>query len=102
LLAKWFREHGWSDAKRIEANLPGRDIQNMPGLAPEVKARDKLSIPAMIAQARANAGGDLAFGIYRPNGYGPHRIAEWVVFLELADFTELLRASGYSGEKPGS
>jgi hypothetical protein len=36
IVADWFRDHGWPYATAIGAGAPGRDIENMPGLAPVV------------------------------------------------------------------
>ena len=95
LLAEWFNRHGWGEAEAIAASLPGRDIKGMPDLAPEVKATRGLPGVSALKQAKANAGKDLAFVIYRPPGYGEARIAEWLVSLDLDDFTQLLLAAGY-------
>ncbi len=70
----------------------------MPGLAPEVKARDGLSIPAALRQATKNAGADLPFVVYRPNGSGEQSIPDWIAFLRLGDFAQILVENGYGDE----
>src|SRR4051812_5783856 len=90
LLAEWFRSHGWKDAKARPASLPGVDIYDMPGLAPEVKATAGQDFTGALRQAKANAKDDeLPFVIYRPRGYGPEKIGMWVVAFNLKDATWL-------------
>ncbi len=93
LVAEYFRKRGWPDARSSPASIPGRDILYMPGLAPEVKAsNDKnFSMTGSLKQARANAGDDLPFVIYRPRGFGPEKIGDWVVLIDLDWFVTLLR-----------
>lgn len=97
MVAQWFRDHGAPNAKSRPASLPGTDVYDVPGLAIEVKARADESITTWLKQAVKNAGGDLPFVVYRPNGYGPERINEWPVILRLEDFTELLQDAGEIG-----
>lgn len=95
LLAEYYRQNGWPDAEAVAASLPGRDIKNMLGLAPEVKATERESFPAAVRQARANSDGDVPYVIYRPRGYGPERIDEWLVIMRLDDHVMLVREAGY-------
>lgn len=95
LLAEFFRERGWRDAKSRPASLPGTDLYDMPGLAPEVKATKGQDFTGALRQAKANANGALPFVIYRPQGYGPVRIGEWLVVFSLEDATALLQKAGY-------
>lgn len=95
LLAEWFREHGWLNAKSRAASLPGVDVYDMPGLAPEVKATAGQDFTGALRQAKANSQGALPFVIYRPKGYGPERIKDWIVAFTLDDATELLKKAGY-------
>jgi len=94
MLASWFRDHGWYDAKSRPASLPGTDIYDVP-FAPEVKATAGQDFPGALRQAAANANGLLPFVVYRPKGYGPARIGEWIVAFTLADATDLLKKAGY-------
>ncbi len=66
----------------------------MPGLSPEVKATPG-DVTGALLQAIRNAGPGLPFVIWRPNGYGPERIAQWPVILRLEDFTALLIDTGF-------
>lgn len=95
LLAEWFREHGWTEAKSRAASLPGVDVYDMEGLAPEVKATAGQDFTGALRQAHANAKGALPFVVYRPKGYGPERIGKWIVAFDLEDATELLKKAGY-------
>lgn len=94
LTADWFRTHGWPYATSTGAGRCGVDVENMPGLSPEVKATPGDNSGAL-KQAHANRGEGLPFVVWRPNGYGPERIAEWPCLLRLDDLTALLRAAGY-------
>ena len=93
--ADWFGLHGWPFATSTGAGRSGVDIENMPGLAPEVKARNDLNLTGFLKQATKNRGEGLPFVIVRPNGYGETRVGEWAVIFTLADATELLRAAGF-------
>ena len=92
LIAQWFRAHGWPNAKAIEAFLPGADITGMNGYSIEVKATSKGDLLAALRQAIANKTEQCQTPvvIWRPNGYGETRIDEWVVALQLKDFTTLI------------
>ena len=94
LVAAWFAAHGWPYAYSKGAGESGIDVMHMPGLAPEVKAVPGDNTGAL-SQAVRNAGDALPFVVWRPNGYGPERIADWPVFFRLSDATRLLRAAGY-------
>lgn len=90
LLAEWFRNRGWPQAKSRPASLPGTDIYDMPGLAPEVKATAGQDFTGALRQAKANANGAIPFVIYRPKGYGPEKIGQWLVVFDLETATQLL------------
>ncbi len=98
----WFNRNGWPDAWATAASIPGRDLRDMLGLAPEVKASADLDPTGLLRQAVANAGTDLPFGVYRPRGFGPERIGQWVVFIRLEDFTTLLHEAGYGTAEEGA
>lgn len=99
-VAQFFREHGWPFATAVGAGASGRDVDNMPGLAPEVKARRDYNPTAWLKQAAKNGSDDLAFVVHRPDGYGPEKVAHWPVTLTLRDFAELLAAAGYGDGAP--
>lgn len=100
MAAQWFATHGWPFATSKGASEGGRDIENMPGLAPEVKATRDGKLTSALWQAARNAGGDLPFVVWRPDRYGQGQIADWVVALRLEDATRLLRAAGYGDPLP--
>lgn len=95
LLAEWYRLRGWLNAKSRPASLPGVDVYDMLGLAPEVKATAGQDFTGALRQAKANASEDLAYVIYRPKGYGPEKIGQWIVAMTLDDHTQLLKDAGY-------
>lgn len=99
LVAKWFSSHGWPWATSTGAGRSGIDVENMPGLSPEVKATAG-DVTGALLQAIRNAGEGLPFVVWRPNGYGPARIEDWPVITTLAHFTDLLRAAGYGDPLP--
>lgn len=100
LVAGWFRVTGFPWATSKGASEAGIDIENMPGLAPEVKATPG-DVTGALLQARRNAHGAVPFVVWRPNGYGPERIAEWPMIFTLEDGTRLLRQAGYGDPESG-
>lgn len=79
-------------ATPIGAGEQGNDIRNTPGLSPEVKARDAVSLPRALAQARAGGSpDDIPIVIWRHNGQGPSTMDEFTVTMRLADFERLWR-----------
>ena len=91
LLAEWFQARGWPDAKAREASLPGVDVYDMPGWAPEVKATEGQDFTGALRQARANSGDDIPFVVYRPRGYGPEKIGKWVAAMDLEVLTAVMQ-----------
>ena len=93
MVAEWFRGNGWPYAESTGAGRPGSDITGMIGVDLEVKATSRFEPTAWLAQLEARGRtGNLAAGIWRPNGYGPAGIAHWPVILTLEQFTGLLKA----------
>lgn len=90
LVAQWFREHGFERAQSRPASLPGVDITGLTWFAPEVKATAGQDFTGALRQARANAGSKYPLVIYRPKGYGPEKIDDWLVVFSLKDATELM------------
>ena len=98
LIANRWRDNGIAPyAKSAGAGEQGNDILDVPGLAVEIKARDTVTLPAALRQARAGmaADGNLAVPIvvWRHNGQGEAAIGEWTVTLSLADFENLWKAA---------
>lgn len=102
VLATYFRKW-WPGAESVEGASRGRDIKGMPGLAVEVKATSdgSTNLLAALRQAKRNAGDDLSFVVWRPNGFGEERVPEWVAVFTLSDATGLLLDAGY-GDDPDS
>lgn len=99
LAAEYYRQNGWPFATSAGAGRIGRDIENMLGLAPEVKARRGFSPLAWLRQAEVNADGDLPYVLFRPDGMGPASIGRWGILLANDAFTGLLHRAGY-GDLP--
>lgn len=90
----WYSQW-WPDLEVVGSAAPGRDIKRMLGLAPEVKARRDLDLLAWLRQAKRNAAGDIPWVLWRPDGLGEARIAEWPVIMRNDDHVELLLEAGY-------
>jgi hypothetical protein len=81
-------------AKAAGAGEQGSDVQDVPGLKVEIKARDTVSLPAAIRQASLAPGPGVPIVITRHNGQGEAVIDQWTVAMRLVDFEQLwLRAS---------
>lgn len=101
LVALWFREHGWPEARDVAAAVGGADILGVLGWAPEVKARRGFEPLKWIRQAVKNAlPGQYPAVIFRCDGQGEAAVGDWPVLLRLADFTALLHEANY-GERAG-
>jgi hypothetical protein len=66
----------------------------------EVKATRDNPLPAALRQAEKVASGDLPVVIWRPDGYGPERIGQWIAAMRFSDLVELLRSAGYGDGLP--
>jgi hypothetical protein len=101
-VAKFFSEHGWPSCERRGRGYEGRELIGMPGLAPEVKSRRRLDLPAWLRQARRERDGGIPFVVHKPDGVrmGPSEIDIWPMTFPLLEGTYLLRAAGYGGPEP--
>jgi hypothetical protein len=97
VVAEWFRARIWPYAESTGAGRSGIDVTNTPGCSIEVKATPG-DVTGALKQAVRNKGEGLPFVVWRPNGYGPERVAEWPVIFTLADATQLLIAAGYGDD----
>lgn len=89
-LKPWF-----PDAERIAAGLPGHDLKKVGRLAFEVKATTALPLLPALRQVRKRALPDeIPLVIWRPNGYGPERIKQWVAATDLDVLVDLLGKAG--------
>lgn len=95
LAAAGFYHVGWPFVQTVGTSLPGRDLTGMPGLAPEVKARRDFDPVAWLRQARKNAGKDMPFVLWRPDGYGITQVPEWGTLMYAGDHKRLLLEAGY-------
>lgn len=93
LVADYLRSHGFPDAERMAASLPGADIRNTGEVSIEVKARRGLDLPGWLKQAGSREGVPVL--IVRPDGYGEAKIEKWAMIIPLGEGTELLRKAGY-------
>lgn len=91
LIAERWRSNGMAPyAKAAGAGEAGKDVLDVPGLAVEIKARDTVSLPAALRQARSSAEvGDLPIVIARHNGQGEASVDKFTVSVDLADFEAL-------------
>ena len=99
LVAAYLRSHGWINAERVPASLPGRDINGVLGVAIEVKARRDFHPREWVRQAIKNAAEDLPVVVMRPDGMGEASVGEWPVLVRLVDFVMLLKDAGYLGDE---
>ena len=92
LVAEYLRLHGVTDAESRPASLPGEDILNTGNLSIEVKTGGSQVLLAALRQSKRN-GGPKKFPLvfWRPNGYGPEKIDQWVVVVSLSDMMTILR-----------
>src|SRR5450631_3122260 len=104
IAAKFLSERGWPRAEPVEPFFPGRDLKHMGRLAVEIKATAACPFPSALVQAARHAhaddgdltdDGDLPVALWRPAGYGPERVGEWVLALRFGDGAAVLRAAGY-------
>jgi hypothetical protein len=108
IAAKFLSERGWPRAEPVEPFFSGRDLKHMGRLAFEIKATAACPLPSALAQAARHAAdgpagwripcspdGDLPVALWRPAGYGPERVGEWVLALRFGDGAAVLRAAGY-------
>ena len=91
LVAEWLRCHGYPNAQPVAAFLDGKDILNTPGLSIEVKATASTPILGAVRQAVNNADpNDVPLVVWRPNGYGPTTIDQWIIATQLQHLKGLL------------
>ena len=102
IVAAHLRKHGWPDAERTPASLPGKDILNTGDIAFEVKARRGLDLPGWLRQAVSRKGFPVL--VIRPDGSGEKNLEAWAMVIPFGLGVELLRKAGYGsdGEDHGS
>lgn len=91
LVAEYWQESGtFPDAVSIAASLPGKDILHTPGFSVEVKGRTRFNPLEWSRQAAKNAGTDVPVVVMRPNGLGEKSVGNFLAFMTLEKFTELV------------
>ena len=99
VVADWLRENGWPHATSTGAGRQGADVENVPDLAIEIKARADFAPVAWVKQARASADGRLPLVLYRANGQG-EKVEDYLAIVRLGDLLPLLHGSGYGDPDP--
>lgn len=95
IIARLYRRFGAEFAEAVPKFLSGRDVKNVPQIAPEVKSSAEFSPLAWTRQAAKNAGNDFPVVHYRPNGFGESKVEDWPVIMRTGDFMQLLVKAGY-------
>jgi hypothetical protein len=71
----------------VSGAAPGRDLNNTPGLAVEVKARREFDPLAWLRQSDRNSDSDeMPIVVWQPDGYGPASMTKWPYMGYLGDF----------------
>lgn len=88
LLARRWKHAGlFPNATDAGAGRPGKDILNTPGLAVEIKARGRFTLPEALRQAESNASdSEVPIVVWRHNGQGEKSMDDWTVSMRLAMF----------------
>lgn len=81
------------DVEPVAASLKGKDLLKTPGFSFEIKATKDWTPTGALKQARETVEksglNEYPVGIYRPRGYGPEKVAQWVVFMDHSQFRML-------------
>lgn len=87
----WLRAHGYPDARRYlsgDGRQPG-DIDGVPGVVIDVKARDELSIPEALRQVQKESdNGVRGLPVVWMHLRGVGDPGQWVVMIRAEDFFE--------------
>lgn len=86
----------WPDAEKTPNSRPGRDIQNTPGVAFEVKTGVEWSAKAIKQAAGYAAEGELPLVVYLPPGCGQLQVADALVIVPLHVIMPVLVESGFA------
>jgi hypothetical protein len=90
----------WPDAEKTPNSRSGRDLENTPGVAFEVKTGAEWRPYAWMAQAAGYAApGELALLVYLPPKLGKARVGEAMAILPLRELLPLAEAAGYAPPK---
>lgn len=89
-IAAEFMRFVWPTCESVEAFLAGCDLKNTPGWRVEIKATQDGSLTGAMKQAANHPGEGTPVVIWRPDGYGPERVGDWIVAMRLKDFREIV------------
>jgi hypothetical protein len=92
-----FMRSVWPDGESRAASLPGTDLKNTPGWRVEVKATRDGTLTGAMTQCEKHPGVGTPVVIWRPDGYGPQKVGEWLVVMRLHDFRDLVRDGNDDG-----
>lgn len=100
IIARLYKRYGAKYAEAVPKFLSGRDIRNVPYIAPEVKSAVGFDVVAWTKQAKKNAlPEEIPVVHYRPNGYGESKLNDWPVILRTEDFMRLCVMAGILEEE---
>jgi hypothetical protein len=95
-VAEWLRPW-WPDAAKTPNSRPGRDIENTPGVAFEVKTGAQWRPSAWLRQAEKYAApGELAVLWYLPPGFGAAAVGETMLIVRARLLLPVLVEAGYA------
>jgi hypothetical protein len=101
IVAQFLRDNGWPYAEPTGAGRPGSDVTGVPCVDVEVKARRNLDLTGTLQQQRDRVSeGVIPVAVIRPDGFGPHRIAQWPALVSLDVLIRLLHDAGYGDPNP--
>lgn len=98
-LVRWLQANGFPYARTSQRGSAGPDVTGTPGIAWEVKARERVDLAAFVDQADAQrdyAGASLGVVVIRRRGRPDP--GSWYAVVPLATMGELLRDAGWAGE----
>lgn len=96
---RWLAEYlrpWWPGAESAGSGRRGRDIDNTPGVAWEMKTANEFRPLAWVKQCRDNAGADLPVTVYLPNKCGEQSIGDALAILPLHILMGLLEDATYA------
>ncbi|MCL2582955.1 MAG: hypothetical protein FWE35_10905 [Streptosporangiales bacterium] len=87
----------WPLAEKTPNSRPGRDIENTPGVAWEIKTSRQLALAAAIRQAAGYAEpGEVPVVCYLPPGIGERSVGTAMCIMPLAVLMPVLAEAGYA------
>lgn len=90
LAARWADSGLFPKARAVYGTEPGRDVKNTPGFSVECKARRDFNPLAWVKQSAKNAGDDYPIVVMRPDGLGEERVDQWLVFMSVDTFEDIV------------